>query len=117
MCDYVNAEWEARSAIHLASYVMWRLNWIHPFADGNGRTSRIVSYIVLSVKLNSMLPGVPTIPDQIADDKAPYYDALEQADKAWSASGGVDVSALEMMLEAMLARQLANAVNHAAGHR
>ena len=42
MCDYVNENWEAKSAIHLAAYIMWRLNWIHPFADGNGRLSRFL---------------------------------------------------------------------------
>jgi Fic family protein len=39
MCDYVNAHWEESTPLHLAAYIMWRLNWIHPFADGNGRTS------------------------------------------------------------------------------
>ena len=43
MCDYVNDHWNESTPIHLAAYLMWRLNWIHPFADGNGRTSRIVS--------------------------------------------------------------------------
>lgn len=43
MCDYVNEEWKQQTAIHLASYAMWRLNWIHPFDDGNGRTSRMLS--------------------------------------------------------------------------
>lgn len=43
MCDCVNEHWETASAVHPAAYVMWRLNWIHPFADGNGRTSRAVS--------------------------------------------------------------------------
>lgn len=42
MCGYVNEHWSDTSALHLASYIMWRLNWIHPFADGNGRTSRTV---------------------------------------------------------------------------
>ncbi|MGC9960185.1 Fic family protein [Roseiarcus sp.] len=23
--------------------MLWRLNWIHPFADGNGRIARTVS--------------------------------------------------------------------------
>lgn len=41
MLSYVNDNWDTKTAIHLASFVMWRLNWIHPFADGNGRTSRI----------------------------------------------------------------------------
>lgn len=50
MCDYVNDRWDhERVAIHLAAYVMWRLNWIHPFADGNGRTSRVLSFVVFSV--------------------------------------------------------------------
>jgi Fic family protein len=83
LCEYVNDNWSTESALHLAAYVLWRLNWVHPFADGNGRTARTVSYVVLSVKLDSILPGVPTIPDQIASDKTPYYRALEAADSAW----------------------------------
>jgi Fic family protein len=50
LCDYVNDNWDSSTPIHLAAYVMWRLNWIHPFADGNGRTSRILSYVVLSAR-------------------------------------------------------------------
>ncbi len=45
MCDYVNDHWNESTPLHLAAYLMWRLNWIHPFADGNGRTSRIISYV------------------------------------------------------------------------
>lgn len=117
MCAYVNERWGADgvSPIHLASYLLWRLNWIHPFADGNGRTSRVISYVVLSIRLNSVLPGVPTIPDQIAANKQPYYDALELADDAWSRTGTVDVSAMEKIVEASLAQQLVNAANAAAG--
>ena len=80
LCEYVNSNWSTKSALHLAAYVLWRLNWIHPFADGNGRTARTVSYVVLSIKLDGLLPGAPTIPDQIADDKQPYYLALEAAE-------------------------------------
>jgi Fic family protein len=53
MCDYVNDQWSVRTALHLAAYVMWRLNWIHPFTDGNGRTSRISSYVILTIKAGS----------------------------------------------------------------
>jgi fido (protein-threonine AMPylation protein) len=69
MCDYVNEHWEAATPIHLGAYIMWRLNWIHPFADGNGRTSRILSYVVLSIRAGALLPGTPTIPDQIVSTK------------------------------------------------
>jgi Fic family protein len=113
MCEYVNQHWSDKSALHLAAYMLWKLNWIHPFADGNGRTARAISYIVLSIRLHSLLPGTNTIPDQIAADKTPYYDALELADKAWKATGAVDVSALETMLSQMLARQLLQGLKEA----
>ena len=113
LCDYVNDHWADRNALHLSAYVLWKLNWIHPFSDGNGRTARAVSYVVLSVKLDSLLPGTPTIPEQIAQDKEPYYSALETADEAWNA-GNVDVSKLESLMEAMLAQQLLNAAKEAA---
>jgi Fic family protein len=81
MCEYVNQNWTEKTAIHLSAYVLWRLNWIHPFTDGNGRTARAVSYVVLCAHLGIRLPGLKTIPDQIAADKAPYYKALEAADE------------------------------------
>src|ERR1700691_2453032 len=52
----VNEHWEESNAIHLAAYILWKLNWIHPFADGNGRTARAVSYAVLCIKLDGLLP-------------------------------------------------------------
>lgn len=112
LCTYVNDHWESSSAIHLAAYVLWRINWIHPFSDGNGRTARIVMYVVLNTKLNGLLAGTPTIPDQIAEDKDPYYEALEAADEAWR-NDVVDVSQMEQLLEGMLAKQLLNAVKQA----
>jgi Fic family protein len=114
MCEYVNEHWKEKSAVHLCAYVLWKLNWIHPFSDGNGRTARAVAYVVLSIKLDSLLPGAPTIPEQIAGDKKPYYNALEAADKALK-DGKIDVGALEEMLEAMLAKQLLNAAKEASG--
>ena len=108
MCIYVNENWEEKNAVHLAAYVLWRMNWIHPFADGNGRTARVVSYVVLSAKLNSLLPGTPTIPDQIAADKSPYYSALEKSDDSWK-RGILALADMEHMLEQMLAQQLLNA--------
>lgn len=104
MCDYVN-DGDDKSAIYLAAYIMWRLNWIHPFDDGNGRTSRAVSYLVLSVKTGMRLPGQNTIPEQIAENKEPYYKALEFADAA-EKEHKIDVSALEKLMSDYLAKQL-----------
>jgi Fic family protein len=104
MCEYVNDS-HGKSPIHLAAYVMWRVNWIHPFADGNGRTSRAASYYVLCAGLGQLLPGPRTIPERIAAKKQPYWKALEAADQAWEVSK-IDVSAMEELLKGLLAAQL-----------
>jgi Fic family protein len=105
LCDYVNEKWAEATPIHLASYVMWRLNWVHPFADGNGRTSRITSYVVLSIRAGYILPGTPTIPDQIVDNRGPYFEALDAADDAFG-KGKIDVSKMEKLIGSLLAYQL-----------
>lgn len=114
MCDYVNDHWDASTPLHLAAYLMWRLNWIHPFADGNGRTSRIVSYVALSIRAGAILPGTPTIPDQIVDNRNPYFEALDAADAAYR-DGKIDVSKMEALLAALLAKQLAGFYQAAGG--
>jgi Fic family protein len=107
LCDYVNDNWDKASPIHLGAYLMWRLNWIHPFADGNGRTSRILSYVVLSIRAGFVMPGTPTIPDQIVDNRDPYFGALDAADEAYSKRHVIDVTKMEELIGALLANQLA----------
>jgi Fic family protein len=114
MCDYVNDHWNESTPLHLAAYLMWRLNWIHPFADGNGRTSRIISYVVLSIRAGAVLPGTPTIPDQIVDNRSPYFEALDAADSAYR-DGKIDVSRMEDLLAGLLAKQLAGFYQAAGG--
>ncbi len=113
MCDYVNDNRHTQTAFHLASYVMWRHNWIHPFEDGNGRTSRVLSYIVLSICVGYMLPGTPTIPEQIQGDRKGYFNALEKADAAWQEDSSIDVTAMEKLLTGMLAKQLLSVIDGA----
>jgi Fic family protein len=114
LCDYVNSNWDTASPVHLAAYVMWRLNWIHPFADGNGRTSRILSFVILFTRLGALLPGTPTLPDLIIDHRPLYEAALDDADDAQTA-GGLDVSKMEALIESLLAKQLARVYELAAG--
>jgi Fic family protein len=105
MCDYVNERVSEDAALELAAYVMWRLNWIHPYTNGNGRTSRAASYFTLCACLGVELPGAPTVPEMIAADKHPYYRALDAADAAWRA-GQVDVSAMSELILDHLKRQV-----------
>lgn len=94
---------------------MWRLNGIHPFTDGNGRTSRIASYVVLCVKLNALMPGTPEIPEQITENRDPYFEALEAADASWKGMQVIDVSALELLLARLFEVQLQSAIRQAGG--
>jgi Fic family protein len=105
LCDYINENWKSSAPIHLCAYAMWRLNWIHPFTDGNGRTARALSYLVLCLRLGYRLPGANTIPDQISRDKVPYYKALESADEGFR-KGQINLSELEKYLSDLLAAQL-----------
>jgi Fic family protein len=112
MCDWVMDHFESDQALQLCAYVMWRLNWIHPFTDGNGRTSRALAYFVLCAKIGYRLPGHETVPEQIAANKAPYYQALERVDEQF-AQGIHDLRALEELLDQCLAKQLLSAYEDA----
>ena len=115
MCAYVNNTWHA-TPVHLAAYTMWRLNWIHPFFGGNGRTARALSYLLLSAKLGFVLPGKKTIPELIVEQRDPYYEALRKADSSWE-RGTVDVSAMEELMASLLAQQLVLIHQEATGRK
>ena len=115
LCDYVNDNWDAATALHLAAYVMWRLNWVHPLADGNGRTARAISYLVLCMKMSGRIPGTRTIPALISENKNPYYEALEAADQCWASRQEIDLTRLEGVLGNLLADQLLSAFEEASG--
>ncbi len=114
LCEYVNDNWD-RKPLYLASYILWRLNWIHPFDDGNGRTSRIISYIVLLIRMGNNLAGWPTIPELITHHRAAYFEALDAADLALRASGDFDLSRMQALLTSLLAKQLTTVMEIAGG--
>ena len=68
---------------YIAAYTLWRLNWIHPFVEGNGRTARAACYYLLCLKQGKLLPGKKIVPERIRENRAPYYAALQAADRAW----------------------------------
>lgn len=104
----VNRYWDARDAITLASYVLWRLNLIHPFINGNGRTARAACYYVLCLKAGGLLPGSPMLPELITLNRPEYVDRLRLVD-ASVAAGAADFSPLNDLLTRLVAQQLASA--------
>ena len=105
--SFIHENWDNLSPTQLAAYGLWRLNWIHPFIEGNGRTARAVCYYLLCVKYGGLLPGDKIVPERIRENRTPYYEALKAADRAW-ADGNLDLSELEAYLAHLLDQQLTN---------
>jgi Fic family protein len=89
----------------LPAYALWRLNWIHPFIEGNGRNARAACYYLLCLKHGALLPGTKTVPERIRENRQPYYDALREADRHWD-NGQFNVDDLAEYLAGLLEAQL-----------
>ena len=79
--NVVNWSWQNAQHIELAAYALWRLNHIHPFVNGNGRTARAVCYYILCVSAGGLLPGQPILPEIIRAKRPEYIEALRVADQ------------------------------------
>ena len=89
----------------LPAYALWRMNWVHPFVEGNGRTARAACYYLICLRLGRILPGSKLVPERIRENRQPYYEALRAADLAWE-NGHFDVSQLAAYLSDLLKAQL-----------
>lgn len=107
LIKYIEENWDKRDLVHLSAFVLWRLNWIHPFENGNGRTARAAAYLVLSAKHGNHLPAKNTIVQQIIANRQPYYQQLRQCDAKFTAGAGpASVADLESFLGYLLKEQL-----------
>lgn len=104
--NMVNRMWETTDAIALATFVLWRLNWIHPFINGNGRTARAACYFVLCLKSNQWLPGTTILPELIRRERQRYENGLRQGDTSWGSSTGLDLTLLHQLLQDLVNEQL-----------
>ena len=93
MVDMVNRRWETTDAVQLSSFALWRLNFIHPFVNGNGRTARAVCFFILCAKFQRLFPGPLTVPQLLRspDYRQRYYDGLAAADRG-------DLTPLQMLV-------------------
>lgn len=104
----VNREWEAADPVSLSAFILWRLNYIHPFINGNGRTARAASYFALCVKLGGWLKGSPILPARLKLNDPEYVAAIRAAD-ASLASGSLDLSELHKLISRLLMEQISSA--------
>lgn len=106
--NMVNRNWDSTDPVSLAAYVLWRLNWIHPFINGNGRTARVTCYYVLCLAVGGWLPGTIILPELIRQNRAEYVVALQAVDASYNA-GALDLAPLHTLLQRLIQEQLASA--------
>lgn len=108
LVNLANRVWETTDAALLATIVLWRLNHIHPFINGNGRTARAVCYFVLCVKAGGWLPGKVILPELIRRDRDEYVVALRKADNL-NGDGEPDLADLHALIIRLIQEQLSTA--------
>lgn len=106
--NQVNRRWDSIDDLTLAAYVLWKINAIHPFINGNGRTARVTCYYVLCLKAGGWLPGAPILPELIRQNRPTYVSALKAVD-ASSGQNGMNLAPLHSYLEELLEVQMASA--------
>lgn len=116
MDDFVNTanrEWEKADPLALGASVLWRLNHIHPFINGNGRTARAACYFVICLKLSGWLPGATILPELLRQNRTEYVAVLKAADASYDA-GSLDLGPLRSLIERLLVEQVSGVVAAAA---
>jgi Fic family protein len=104
----VNRNWEQADPVALATYVLWRINNLHPFINGNGRTARASCYFALCVKAGGWLPGETILPELIRQNHPEYVAALQVGHNTFAA-GTLDLSILHGFVSRLLEQQLGTA--------
>lgn len=103
----IHENWYIWTPTEIAAYGLWRLNWIHPFVEGNGRTARAVCYYLLCARHGALLKGRKIVPERIRENREGYEQGLQAADIAWN-NGHLDFTVMEDYLAALVAAQLAD---------
>lgn len=101
----IHENWFNWTPTELAAYGLWRLLWIHPFIEGNGRTARAACYYLICARAETLLPGNKILSERIRENRELYYKALRAADRAWD-QGNLDFSELEDYLAGLVLAQL-----------
>lgn len=99
--DQVNRFWAETDAVYLAAFVLWRLNHIHPFVNGNGRTARVTCFFVLCLRVGGWVDMDVLLPELIRANRPEYVAALKHAD-ASAKLGALDLGPLHALLSRLL---------------
>lgn len=101
----LGAMWAKVDVLTVAAFALWKINWIHPFKNGNGRAARAFAYSCMCLKVGFMLPGQVTVIDLIMTNKPDFEAALGAADKTFAETGKVDLEQMKAFVERLLVEQ------------
>jgi Fic family protein len=95
---HLQSAWTQQDAAWLSGLALWRINWIHPYREGNGRTARAACRtIVLAHQPPTDAPAFARALDHaLIADRPAYYAALHRADAAYIAEATLDAAAHAM---------------------
>ena len=104
----INRRLETADVLTLAAYCLWRLNHIHPFINGNGRTARALCYFVVCIKFGRLLPGAPILPELIRRNHEEYVELLRSTDAVSGAEWERALNGLGLFVLRLLNEQVAS---------
>ena len=86
---------EIRFALTVASaiYAHLYIAWLHPFGDGNGRTARLLEYVILARSGLVPLPAAHLLSNHYNLTRDRYYRELAAASRACDTSGFISYAA------------------------
>lgn len=102
----VNGNWASTDAWSLSAYCLWRVNHIHPFINGNGRTARALCYYVLCVKAGGLIPGSTILPRLMLGQRDEYVRLLKQTDEEFKSANANFLEGLRAFIMKLAIQQL-----------
>jgi len=100
--------WAAASPVEIGAFLLWKINWVHPFKNGNGRTARAFCYACVCLKFGFVLPGTSTLIELIMQNRMEYQAALKAADDSYESTGKADLTAMNAFVERLLREQFSS---------
>jgi len=97
--------WRSASAVEIGAFLLWRINWVHPFKNGNGRTARAFCYACVCLKFGFVLPGTATLIELVVKNRQEYQHVLNLADASQAATGVADLTAMNKFVDRLLREQ------------
>lgn len=101
----LTAMWHTATPVDVGAYLLWRINWVHPFLNGNGRTARAFCYACVCLRFGFVLPGTSTLIDLIMQNRDEYQASLKVADVTYEKVGTPDLTRMRAFVERLLIEQ------------